>query len=61
MGRNVACNLKKYDDKKHSTTGVTPNGGKRDDNEFNVWLNIENKTEFNRKCTLLSVVFRKNL
>ena len=38
--------LKKYNNKKHYTTGVTPND-KRDDNKLKVWLNIKNKAEFN--------------
>ena len=55
MGRNVACNLKGYNDKKHSTTGVTPNEAKREDNKLKIWLNIKNKAESNRKYTPLSV------
>ena len=54
MGRNVACNLKIYNNKKHSTTGVTPNEAKREDNKLKVWLNIKNKAASNRKCSPLS-------
>ena len=55
MGRNVACNFKKYNNKKHSTTGVTPHGAKRDDNKLKVWLNIKNTAEFNRTYPPLGV------
>ena len=55
MGRNVACNLKKYNNKKHYTTGVTLNEAKRDGNKLKVWLNIKNEAEFNRKYPPLSV------
>ena len=47
--------LKKYNNTKHSTTGVTPNEAKRDDNKLKVWLNIKNKAVFNRTCPPLSV------
>ena len=47
--------LKKYNGTKHSTTGMTPNEAKQDDNKLKVWLNIKNKAEFNRKYPPLSV------
>ena len=47
--------LKKYNSTKHSTTGMTPNEAKQDDNKLKVWLNIKNKAEFNRKYPPLSV------
>ena len=55
MGENVACNLKKFNNKKHSTTGVTPNEAKRDDSKLKVWLNIKSKAELNRTYPPLSV------
>ena len=55
MGRNVACNLKKYNTK-HSTTSITPNEAKREDNKLKVWLNIKHiAAEFNRTYPPLSV------
>ena len=54
MGRNVACNLKKYINKKHYTTGVTPNEAKRYYNKLKVWLNIKNAAEFSRTYPPLS-------
>ena len=47
--------LRKFNNKKHPTTGVTPNDVKRDDNTLKVWLYIKNKAEFNRKYSRLSV------
>ena len=47
--------LNKYNSTKHSTTGMTPNEAKQDDNKLKVWLNIKNKAEFNRKYPPLSV------
>ena len=47
--------LKKYNNKKHSTTGVTPNEAKREDNQLKVWLNIKSQSESNRKYPPLSV------
>ena len=47
--------LNKYNNTKHSTTSITPNEAKREDNKLKVWLNIKNKTEFNRKYSPLSV------
>ena len=34
---------------------MTPNEAKQEDNKLKVWLNIKNKTEFNRKYPPLSV------
>ena len=47
--------LRKYNNTKHSTTNMTPNEAKREDNKLKVWLNIKNKAEFNRKDPPLSV------
>jgi len=47
--------LKKYNSTKHSTTGMTPNEAKQEDNKLKVWLNIKNKADFNRKYPPLSV------
>ena len=55
MGRNGASNLKTYNSTKHSTTGITPNEAKQEDNKLKVWLNIKNKADFNIKYTPLSV------
>ena len=55
MGRNAACVFFKYNNTKHSTTGIPPNEAKREDNKLKVWLNIKNKAEFNRKYPPLSV------
>ena len=55
MGRNAACVFLKYNNTKHSTTGIPPNEAKREDNKLKIWLNIQNKTIFNRKYTPLSV------
>ena len=42
--------LKEYNATKHSTTGVSPDDAKRQDNHIEVWLNIRNKASFARKC-----------
>ena len=47
--------LRKCNNKKHSTTCVTPNEAKREDNKSKVWLKIKNKAELNRKFPPLSV------
>ena len=47
--------LKKCNNTKHSTTGITPNEAKREDNTIKVWLNNRSKTEFNRTYSPLSV------
>ena len=41
--------LKKYNDTKHSTIGITPNNAKQGNNNMEIWLNIYNKANFNRK------------
>ena len=56
MGRNVASFFLKYNSTKHSTTNMTPNEAKREDNKLKIWLNIKNKAELNRKYPPLSVV-----
>ena len=35
--------VNKSNNTKHSTTSITPNEAKRDDNTLKVWLNIKNK------------------
>jgi len=47
--------LKKYNNTKHSTTGFSPNEAKKNDNHFEVWLNITSKANFNRKYEMLKV------
>ena len=47
--------LKQFNNTKHSTTGITPNEAKREGNKLNIWLNIQNKAEFNRTYSPLSV------
>ena len=47
--------LKKYNNTKHSTTGMQPNGAKKKDNHFEVWLNINSKAIYSRKCPPLSI------
>ena len=47
--------LQKYNNTKHSTTSITPNEAKLEDNKLKVWLNIKNKAEFHRKHPPLSV------
>ena len=41
--------IKKYNNKTHSTTGISPNTAKQGNNNIEVWLNIRNKADFNRK------------
>ena len=43
--------LKTNNNKRHSTTGVTPNEAKREDNKLKICLNIKNEAEFSRKCS----------
>ena len=38
--------LKKYNNTKHSTIGMKPNGAKRKDNHIEAWLNIRSTTTF---------------
>ena len=47
--------LNKYNNTKHSTTGMQPNEAKKKDNHFEVWLNISNKATYNRKYQPLKV------
>ena len=47
--------LKKYNNTKHSTTGMTPHMAKQSSNHVEVWLNIHNKANFNRKYPPLKV------
>ena len=47
--------LRKYNNTKHSTTGMTPNDAKKEENKMKVWLNIKNKAVFNRKYPPLKV------
>ena len=44
--------LNKYNNTKHSTTGMKPNEAKKKDNHFEVWLNINSKATYNRKYPL---------
>ena len=46
---------KKYNNTKHSTTGMTPHMAKQSSNHVEVWLNIHNKANFNRKYPPLKV------
>ena len=41
--------LKKYNNTKHSTTGFSPNEATQGNNNIEIWLNIYNKANFNRK------------
>ena len=41
--------IKKYNNKTHSTTGMSPNTATQGNNNIEVWLNIRNKADFNRK------------
>ena len=41
--------LKKYNNTKHSTTDMSPNNAKQGNNNIEIWLNIYNKANFNRK------------
>ena len=47
--------LKKYNNTKHSTTGMSPHMAKQSSNHVEVWLNIHNKANFNRKYPPLKV------
>ena len=47
--------LNKYNNTKHSTTGVTPHEAKKKENHVEVWLNIRNKATFARKYPPLKV------
>jgi len=50
--------LNKYNKTEHSTTGVTPNDAKQDENKVEVWLNIKNKAVYNRKYPPLKVLYK---
>ena len=41
--------LKKYNNTKHSTIGMSPNQAKQGNDNIEIWLNIINKANFNRK------------
>jgi hypothetical protein len=41
--------LKKYNNTKHSTIGMSPNQAKQGNDNVEIWLNIINKANFNRK------------
>ena len=48
--------LKQYNDTVHSTTGLTPNEARKDENRIRVWLNIWKHARFRRKymaCAIL--------
>ena len=45
--------LKKYNNTKHSTTDFSPNEAKKNDNHFDVWLNIYSKVTYDRKYEIL--------
>ena len=47
--------LKKYNNTKHSTTGMSPHMAKQSSNHVEVWLKIHNKANFNRKYPPLKV------
>jgi len=41
--------LKKYNNTKHSTIGMSPNQATQGNDNIEIWLNITNKANFNRK------------
>ena len=47
--------LKKYNDTVHSTTGLTPNEARKDENRIRVWLHIQKHVRSRRKCPPLHV------
>ena len=47
--------LKKYNNTKHSTTGMQPNEADKPSNHMEVWLNISSETQFHVKHTPLKV------
>ena len=53
--------LRKYNNKNHYTTGVTPDEAKRDDNKLKVWLNINNKRVQQNISTFKRGQFCKNV
>ena len=46
---------KKYNNTKHSTTGMQPNEAKNKYNNFEVWFNINSKATYSRKYPPLSI------
>ena len=55
MDKFITIYTKKYNNTKHSTTGVTPNIAKEGNNNIEIWLNINEKASFNRKYPPLKV------
>ena len=51
----VKAVLKKYNATVHSTTGLTPNEARKDENRIRVWLHIQKHARFRRKHTPLHV------
>ena len=47
--------LKKYNNKVHSTIGMTPEKARKDENTIEVYLNIRQKAEFNRRYEKLGL------
>jgi hypothetical protein len=47
--------LKKYNNTKHSTTGFSPNQASQGNDNIEIWLNIINKANFNRKYPPLKI------
>ena len=47
--------LKKYNNTKHSTTGFSPNQATQGNDNIEIWLNIINKANFNRKYPPLKI------
>ena len=47
--------LKRYNDTVHSTTGLTPNEARKDENRIRVWLHIQKYARFRRKYPPLHV------
>ena len=47
--------LNKYNNTKHSTTGLAPNEAVKPSNHMDVWLNISNKATYNRRYPPLKV------
>ena len=50
--------LKKYNNQKHSTTDMSPNMAKMKDNHIEVWLNVHNKSLFERRYPPLKIGVR---
>ena len=49
MDKSSSISIKKYNNTKHSTTGFSPNEATQGNNNIEIWLNIYNKANFNRK------------